>query len=76
MSEPALVGIIRIYQRACSGMGSPFYAALLERMSDDVAAGGPIGRFLSDQLESTYEDAVPLRFLGGVHRLVLAGRAP
>ena len=76
MSEPALAGIIRIYQRACSGMGSPFYAALLERMSDDVAAGGPIGRFLSDQLESTYEDAVPLRFLAGVHRLVLAGRAP
>lgn len=76
VSEPALVGIIRIYQLACSGMGSPFYAALLERMGDDVAAGGPIGRFLSEQLESTYEDAVPLRFLGGVHRLVLAGSAP
>ena len=76
MSEPALVGIIRIYQLATSGMGSPFYAALLEHMGDDVAAGGPIGRFLSEQLESTYEDAVPLRFLGGVHRLVLAGSAP
>jgi hypothetical protein len=76
VSEPALVGIIRIYQLACSGMGSPFYAALLERMSDDVAAGGPTAGFLSDQLESTYEDAVPLRFLGGVHRLVLAGSAP
>jgi hypothetical protein len=76
VSEPALVGIIRIYQLACNGMGSPFYAALLERMGADVAAGGPIGRFLAAQLESTYEDAVPLRFLGGVHRLVLAGRAP
>ena len=76
VSEPALVGIIGIYQLACSGMGSPFYAALLERMADDVAGGGPIGRFLSEQLESTYEDAVPLRFLGGVHRLVLAGSAP
>ena len=76
VSEPALVGIIRIYQLATDGMGSPFYAALLERMADDVAAGGPIGRFLFDHLESTYEDAVPLRFLGGVHRLVLAGSAP
>jgi hypothetical protein len=76
VSEPALVGIIRIYQLACNGMGAPFYAALLERMADDVATGGPIGRFLSEQLESTYEDAVPLRFLGGVHRLVLAGSAP
>ncbi|HYV60227.1 MAG TPA: DUF2332 domain-containing protein [Acidimicrobiia bacterium] len=76
MTEPALVGIIRIYQLACSGMGSPFYAALLDRMGADLAGGGPIGRFLSEQLESTYEDAVPLRFLGGVHRLVLAGSAP
>ncbi len=76
VSEPALVGIVRIYQLACSGMGSPFYAGLLERMADDVVTGGPIGRFLAEQLDSTYEDAVPLRFLGGVHRLVLAGSAP
>src|SRR5262249_49335387 len=76
VSEPALVGLLRISQLACRGMGSPFSAALLERMADDVTAGGPIGRFLSDQLESTYEDAVPLRFLGGVHRLVLSGSVP
>ena len=76
MSDPPLVGIIRIYQLACSGMGSPFYADLLERMAADVVAGGPVGRFLADQLDSSYEDAVPLRFLGGVHRLVLAGQAP
>jgi hypothetical protein len=76
VSEPALIGIIGIYQLACNSMGSPFYAALLERMGEDVAVGGPIGRFLADQLDSSYEDAVPLRFLGGVHRLVLAGQAP
>ncbi|HEV3134932.1 MAG TPA: DUF2332 domain-containing protein [Acidimicrobiia bacterium] len=76
MSEPPLVGIIRIHQLACGAMGSPFYADLLERMADDVVAGGPVGRFLADQLDTSYEEAVPLRFLGGVHRLVLAGRAP
>jgi hypothetical protein len=76
VSEPPLVGIIRIHQLACSGMGSPFYADLLERMADDVFAGGPVGRFLAGQLDTNYEEAVPLRFLGGVHRLVLAGRAP
>jgi hypothetical protein len=76
VSEPPLVGIIRIHQLACSGMGSPFYADLLERMADDVLAGGPVGRFLAGQLDTSYEEAVPLRFLGGVHRLVLAGRAP
>jgi hypothetical protein len=76
VSEPPLVGIIRIHQLACSGMGSPFYADILELMADDVVAGGPVGRFLADQLDTSYEEAVPLRFLGGVHRLVLAGRAP
>ena len=76
MSEPPLVGIIRIHQLACSGMGSPFYADLLERMADDVLAAGPVGRFLAGQLDTSYEEAVPLRFLGGVHRLVLAGRTP
>ena len=67
---------MRIHQLACSGMGSPFYADLLERMADDVVAAGPVGRFLADQLDTTYEEAVPLRFLGGVHRQVLSGRAP
>jgi hypothetical protein len=57
-------------------MGSPFYADLLERMADDVVAGGPVGRFLAGHLDSSWEEAVPLRFLGGVHRLVLAGQAP
>ena len=70
------MGVIRIYQVACSGMGSPFYADLLERMAADVVAGGPVGRFLADHLDSSYEDALPLRFLGSVHRLVLAGQAP
>jgi hypothetical protein len=76
VSEPPLVGIIRIHQLACSGMGSPFYADLLEHMADDVLAGGAVGRFLADQLDTSYEEAVPLRFLGGVHRLVLDGQTP
>ena len=57
-------------------MGSPFYADLLDRMADDVLAGGPVGRFLADRLDTSYEEAVPLRFLGGVHRLVLDGQTP
>lgn len=76
MADPALVGVIRIYEMACDSMGSPFYGELLGRMAGDVAAGGAVGRFLADRLDSTYEDAVPLRCLGGIHRLVLAGRAP
>jgi hypothetical protein len=76
VSEPALVGVIRIYELACNSMGSPFYGELLDRMAGDVAAGGTLGQFLDGRLDSTYEDALPLRFLGGIHRLVLAGQAP
>lgn len=76
MADPALVDVARIYQFACDSMGSPFYGALLERMAADVADDGPIGQFLHDRLDSTYEEAVPLRFLGGIHRLVLAGQVP
>lgn len=76
VSEPPLVGIIQIFQIACDTLGSPFYRDLLDRMADDVVAGGPVARLLDPQLHSTYEEAVPLRFLGGVHRLVLEGRAP
>ena len=74
--EPPLVGVIRIYELACNAMGSPFYGELLDRMAGDVAAAGPVGQFLDGRLDSTYEEAVPLRFLGGIHRLVLAGQAP
>jgi hypothetical protein len=76
VSEPPLVGIIRVQQVGCSGMGAPFYGDLLDRMADDVVSGGPLARFLADRLDSSWEDAVPLRFLGGLHRLVLAGQAP
>jgi hypothetical protein len=76
LAEPPLVGVIRIYELACNSMGSPFYGELLARMAADVAADGPVGRFLAARHDSTYEEAVPLRLLGGVHRLVLAGQAP
>ena len=76
MSDPELVRVIRIYELACNSMGSPFYGQLLDQMAVDVAAGGPVGRFLASHLDSTYEEAVPLRLLGGLHRLVLSGHAP
>jgi hypothetical protein len=76
VADPGLVGVIRIYEMACNSMGSPFYGALLDNMAGDVASDGPVARFLTDRLDSTYEDAVPLRLLGGIHRLVLAGSAP
>ena len=57
---------------------SPLYKRVLDAVLEDVAAGGPCGAVLA-QVDPGLEpvsDAVTLRFLGGVHRIVLEGRAP
>jgi hypothetical protein len=57
---------------------SPLYKQILAAVLDDVASGGPCAAVLA-QVDPGLEpvsDAVTLRFLGGVHRIVLEGRAP
>jgi hypothetical protein len=57
---------------------SPLYQHLLRATLADVACGGPCAgvlRHVPPRLDA-WAHAVPLRFLGGVHRLVLEGRAP
>ncbi len=57
---------------------SPMYQHLLEVVVDDVEAGGACA-LAFDETPAGVEpvlDALPLRFLGGVHRLVIEGRAP
>lgn len=61
---------------ACARFGSPLYAALLERAARDVAEGGPCADAIAGYEGATARDALPLRLLGGVHALVLTGRAP
>lgn len=62
--------------RICANMGSPMYAALLERAADDYAAGGPVALLAEHFDGHPVLDNLPLRTLGAVHRLVLAGRLP
>jgi hypothetical protein len=57
-------------------MGSPLYAGLLELVADDVTAGGPAAEILAGYARAPGADAVALRLMGGVHRLVLERRAP
>jgi hypothetical protein len=57
-------------------MGSPLYAVLLERSAADVTEGGPVWGVLADHVLPGRGDAVALRFMAAVHRLVLSGRAP
>jgi hypothetical protein len=55
--------------------GSPFYAALLERMRDDAAAGGPVRDALRGHEGDRIDEWDGFRLLAGVHRMVLGGDA-
>ena len=60
----------------CEMAGSPLYGRILAVVADDVAAGGPCRDVLAPYADAPGGDAVILRFLAGVHDLVLAGAAP
>ena len=71
-----LVEHVRQQAAACGRIGSPLYAELLARVADDVAAGGPCATVLAGHEQDSAGDAVALRLMGTVHRLVLERRAP
>src|SRR5688572_20284714 len=57
-------------------MGSPLYAELLRRSAEDAEAGGAAWKVLSRHVAPGRGDAVALRLMAAVHRLVLGGQAP
>ena len=61
---------------ACERMEAPLYARLLAAVADDYDRGGTSATLLDGRSSRPIHDAVPLRLLGGVHRLVLDGSAP
>ena len=58
----------------CDGMGSPFTARLLERMVEDLEAGGPVADLVGDWQGPPRADAVAMRLTSALHFAVLAGR--
>ena len=61
----------------CAAMGSPLYAHLLEGAAEDAAAGGPVFELLEPfDAPNLRADALALRLMAAVHRLVLSGEAP
>ncbi len=60
---------------ACEALGSPLYAGLLHRLSEDLQADGPTRRVLAGHEDDPGPSALALRLLGSVHRLVLERRA-
>ena len=65
-----------VQARSCAAMGSPLYAHLLERAAADCEDGGPTWAVLRDHTSPGRGDALALRLMAAVHRLVLQRRAP
>jgi hypothetical protein len=63
-------------REACARAGSGLYAQVLAGVAADVAAGGVCAGVLGPHADDPLATALPLRFLGSVHRLVLDGWAP
>ncbi len=78
MQDPreVLAGWVRFQAKGCAELGSPFYAALLESAATDLASGGAVFDALAGFESESEGSVLPLRLMGGVHRLVLQGRLP
>ncbi len=61
--------------RACAELGSPMYADLLTRATEDLSSGGALAEVLVGHEDDPGPSALALRLLGSVHRLVLERRA-
>ncbi len=71
-----LTGRFRRQALACASLGSPLYAAVLERAADDLESGGPTAAAVAGFEDAPPGSAMALRLTGAVHRLVLARLAP
>lgn len=60
----------------CEQMGSPLYAQLLAFARDDIEEGGAVAAVVDAFPGDPVKAALPLRLMGGLHRLVLMGVAP
>ena len=67
--------VTRAQSTLCAELGSPMYADLLDRVAGDLEAGGISSEVLAEHSDAPASDAVPLRLMGSVHRLVLERRA-
>lgn len=71
-----LLETVELQRLGCELAGSALYARVLAAVATDVRSDGPVGRLLAPHALAPVGDAVLLRLLAGVHRLVLTGVAP
>jgi len=72
----SLVAAFDVQADWCRRLGSPLYAALLERCADELRAGkGRLVELLAPYCDDPPQSALALRLMAAVHRLTLAGQA-
>lgn len=71
-----LLQTIEVQGQVCAGMGSAMYGELLPLIGADVETDGVFARIFAGHENDSGRMALPLRLLGGLHRLALDGRAP
>jgi len=75
-----LIQALELQAVACAQFGSPFSAAVARAVAADIASGGVFASlgepWAGRDVRGLFADATPLRFLGGLHFLVLSGDAP
>jgi len=76
MLAPGTVEAFELQASWCHRLRSPLYGGLLERCTEDIAAGGVLAHLLDGWTGKPFPDALPLRLLAAVHDRVLTGDAP
>jgi hypothetical protein len=76
MLAEGTVEAFRLQGEFCTKMGSPLYGELLARAAQDIECGGPVARVLDGWTGNPIPDALVLRLMGAVHRMVLDGAVP
>jgi hypothetical protein len=71
-----LLQTIAVQGRVCAAMGSAMYGDVLQLVAGDVEADGVFAEIFAGHENDSGRMALPLRLLGGLHRLALEGRAP
>ncbi len=72
----AVLAAVRKQIGWCQNLGSPFTAAVLTVLADDLAAGGAMTAAMAAWTGDPVADALPLRLAGALHALVLNGACP
>ena len=76
LSREQTATLLREQAEACASFGSPLYSDLLTRAAGDAASGGVVFDLLSGyRAANPRADALALRLMAAVHRLVLTGEA-